>query len=510
MPTPLRCIISLSAALVFVAPIDSRAQDGGDPLSLSDALQLAVKHNPNLRASLEIEVQARAQRDALLMALGPTVTLGWQYRVNDREVSFDPAESFGGGNLGSAFEPIYGNLGYIFGEMFGAGWIDNDDCEQLALLNGFASCTELSDAFLSGEDLTPPATDDASDSDGPIVVQPKTQQFLNLQANWPLSPRTITMGNASSHQLRAARAQVQQSRDAVMLSVVRAYAAAWQTQEAAALRSTQLQAAESHLKDTQALETAGMITGDALLRAQLEVERARRGQAQGREQHRRAWRGLKLALGQSTLKQRGLSAIPSVQIDRLDPADLSAGAIEARAEARAAEARNRAAKGIKADAVLQFLPQFSVSGNFSLSDQVSGFDKKRTSWWIGLGVNLPIWDGGQRIKNARDAASQKRQAEAQLEAVRQQVSAEVENAWDAFMLRRDALPVVGLELELAEELQSLVEARYQQGQATQAEVLDANSALEAARFALLQAQTGRELAAAELLAAAGHLGEISR
>ena len=510
MPPLLRTVFTVITVLVALAPLPSSAAEAGASLRLSDALQLAVKHNPSLRASVEIEVQARAQRDALLMALAPTVTLGWQYRVNDREVSFDPAESFGGGDLGAAFEPIYGNLGYIFGEMFGAGWIDNDDCEQLALLNGFSSCTELSDAFLSGEDLTPPTPDGTDDSDGPIVVQPKTQQFLNLQANWPLSPRTIAMGHAGSHQLRAARAQVQQRRDAVMLSVVRAYAAAWQTQEAAGLRSARLRAAETHLSDTQALETAGMITGDGLLRAQLEVERARRGQDEGHEQHRRAWRGLKLTLGLSTLEQQHLDAIPSVDIDRLTPEGLAAGAIEARPEARAAKAQNKAATGLKADAVLQFLPQFSVSGNFSLSDQVSGFDKKRSSWWIGLGVSLPIWDGGLRIKNAREAASQKRQAEAQLEAVRLQVSTEVENAWDAFVLRRDALPVVQLELELAAELQGLVEARYQQGQATQAEVLDANSALEAARYSLLQAQTGRELAAAELLAAAGQLAQVNR
>jgi len=507
MPSSLRTTLALAALLAVLSPLSALAQENGT-LSLRDALQLAVRHNPNLRASLELEVQARAQRDALLMALGPTISLGWQYRVNDREVSFDPAETFGGGDLGAAFDPIYGNLGYIFGEMFGAGWIDNDDCEQLATLNGFASCAELSDAFLGGEVLTPAA--DNTGSEDPIIIQPKNQQFLNLQGNWPITPRTITMGSASSHNLGAARAQLKQSRDAIMLSVVRAYAAAWQAQEATTLLAARLQAAQAHLSDTQALDTAGMVTGDALLRARLEVEQARRTQAQGQQQQRQALRGLRLALGKPALELQSLSSIPSVQIDRLDSTELASGAIEARAETRAAQARNRAAKDLKADAVLQFLPQFSVSGNLSFSDQSSGFDQKRTSWWIGLGVNLPIWDGGQRIKNARDAASQKRQAEAQLEAARQQVRVEVENAWDAFAMSRDALPVVELELELASELHTLIEARYQQGQSTQAELLNATSALEAARFSLLQARTEREVAAAELLAAAGQLGEISR
>jgi outer membrane protein TolC len=443
------------------------------------------------------------------MLLGPTISLGWQYRVNDREVSFDPSEAFGGGDLGSAFEPIYGNLGYIFGEMFDAGWIDNEDCDQLAVLNGFASCAELSDAFLNGEELSPPSTDDSSGDVEPVVVQPKSQHFFSLQGNWPISPRTITMGSAANHNLKAAAAQRQQNRDAVMLSVVRTYAAAWQAQEAAELQAAQLEAANAHLSDTQALQEAGMVTGDTLLRARLELERARRGQAQGQQQQRQALRGLRLALGKPSLPFGRLEAIPSVQIDRLDSINLGASAIEDRPEAQAARARNRAATDIKADAVVQFLPQFSVTGNLSVSDRSSGFDTQRTSWWIGLGVNLPIWDGGQRIKNARDAASKKRQAEAQLEAVRQQVSIEAENAWDAFVVRRDALPVVELELELATQLQTLVESRYRQGLATQAELLDALAALAGSRFSLLQARTAREVAAAELLAAAGHLSEIS-
>jgi outer membrane protein TolC len=478
--------------------------------SLRDALQLAVKHNPNLRSALEIEVQARAQRDALLTALIPTVTLGWQYRINDREVSFDPSESFGGGDLGSAFEPIYGNLGYILGEMNGEGWIDNDDCNQLALINGFADCAELTEAFIGGQDFSPPAPDAGDDEpSGPIVVQPKTQQFLNLQGSWPLSLRTIAMGRASTNNLGAARAQVQQSRDQVMLSVVRAYAGAWQLQEALVLRAGRIAVTEVHLRDSQALSDAGMVTRDALLRARLEVEKARRERREGKQLYRQAMRGLALALGMPKLEVGKLTAIPTIEIARVDGAALVDDALATRPDARAAEAQDRAARDLKADAVLQFLPQFSVTGKLSWSDQSAGFDSKRSSWWIGLGVNLPIWDGGQRIQNARNAASSKRQAEARLEAVRLAVRTEVHNAWDAYQLRRAAVRVVKLELELAAEVHSLVQARYQSGQATQVEVLDAGSGLALAEYSLLQATTERELAAAELLAAAGRVDEAA-
>jgi len=499
----------LVAALLCGAPLAAAPADADSALSLKESLQLAVKHNPNLRSALELEVQARARRDALLTALIPSVSLGWQYRVNDREVGFDPAEAFGGGSLGSAFEPIYGNLGYIFGEMFGAGWIDNNDCDELAVINGLSNCEELTDAFLNGEDLTPSDPASSGDDAGPIIVQPKTQQFLNLQGSWPLSARTITMGRASSNQLKAARAQVQQSRDQVLLNVVRAYAAAWQMQEALTLRAGQVTVAEAHLEDTQALDSVGMVTRDAMLKAKLEVEKARRGVREGEQLQRQAMRGLQLALGVRELQAGTLTAIPSVDIARIDDIGLVDQALAARPDARAAKAQAQAAQDLKADAVLQFLPQFSVTGNLSWSDQSAGFDKQRHSWWLGMGVNLPIWDGGQRMQNARDAASKKRQAEAQLEAVRQRVRVEVENAWDAYQLRRDSVRIVELELELAAEVQKLIQARYQAGEATQVEVLDAGSALAFAELSLLQARTDREVAAAELLAAAGRVGEVA-
>tara|TARA_Y100001968_G_scaffold325437_1_gene366670 strand:+ start:48 stop:1616 length:1569 start_codon:yes stop_codon:yes gene_type:complete len=514
----------LSAALLFAiasplfgSPLSQAAEPATAPevsveqpgeMDLAQALQLAVRNNPGLRAALELEVQARNQRDSLFMLLTPTFNLGWQYRVNDREISFNPADSFGGDALASTFEPLYGNLGYIFGEMFGAGWVDDQDCAQLAQINGYADCDELSQAFLDGADLSPPSSaDDGADSE-PVVVQQKSQQIVNLSASWPINPRSIPMGRASNNELRAARADVQQQRDAVMLGVVRAYAATWQAQEALHLYGARLEAAEARLRDAQSLQGAGMLTREGQLQAQLLLERSRRAQQEGRAQLRSARRGLKLAIGLPELQIPELTAIPSLEIERFNPEDLRSQASELRPEAQAAESRTRATRELQVDAALQFLPQFSVTGNLSYTDRASGFDNRRNSWWIGLGVNLPLWDGGIRVKNARDAASRRRQAKARLEMLRQQIDAEVEGAWDRFQSRSESLAVAELELELAAELNTAVKLRFQLGQATQSELLEAETQREGANFALLQARAARELAAAELLASAGRIGTL--
>lgn len=490
--------------MVSVMCVASSAQ----AIDLKDALQLAMKHNPGLRAAAELEVQARAQRDQAWALIQPTISAGYQFRVNDREIAFDPADGFDTSSLTDAFEPIFGNLGFIYGQMFEANLIDASDCNDLAVLNGFDDCQDLTDAFLNGDGLGNGDGDQQPAAD-PLVVQPKTQQFLNLQAQWPLSPRAITLHQAGQRNVEGSRARIRQARDQLMLGVVRGYAGAWQAQESVKLLREQVALAEAHLADTEALSNAGVITKDILLRAQLEVERARRVVRDAEQGARTAQRSLRSAIGRPDLEVGVLAPLPTVGIARVNPEDLSAEAADQRPEVAAARADEAAARAMHVDAALEFLPQFAVTGNLNWSDQAAGFDSVQTSWWIGLGVNLPIWDGGIKIHNTRAAASRKRQAMANIESVRQQVALEAENAWDSYETQRGAIAISELERDLAAEAFRLVEARYKVGNARQVELLDARNQLAFAELSLVQSRADEQVAAAELLAAAGRVGDIA-
>jgi len=491
---------ALSTLLLLVAP-------SAHAFDLAEALQLAMKHNPNLRAAAELEVQSKTQRDQAWAFIQPTVSLGYQYRVNDREIAFDPADGFDTSALTDAFTPIFGNLGFIYGEMFTAGWIDGDDCDELATINGFGDCQELTDAFLNGDGLE--GDDDDSTPMEPLVVQPKTQQFLNIQGQWPISPRTITMHQAGQKGVEGSRARIRQSRDQLMLGVIQAYAGAWQAQESVKLLREQVALAEAHLKDTTALFNAGMITKDVLLRAQLEVERTKRTVRDTEQGSRSARRALLMAIGRPDLEMDTLSPLPEIGIERADGAGVETEAMDQRAEVAAAVADLAATKAMQTDAVLQFLPQFAITGQFNWSDVAAGFDNIRTSWYVGLGVNLPIWDGGIKIHNTRAAASRKRQAEAALEAARQQVAMEAANAWDAYETKRGAISIAELERDLAVEAFRLVQVRYKAGGARQVELLDAQTQLAFAELSLVQARADEQVAAAELLAAAGRVDDVA-
>ncbi len=468
-------------------------------LGLQTALQTALSENKNLVTAQELVPQAMAGRDKAWAFIQPNIDLGLQYRVNDREIAFDMSEL--GDGLGDAFGGIYGNLGFIYGELFQLGTIDGDDCNNLAEINGFADCDELTNVFLEGGDIEPDT--DTGDSE-PTVIQPKEQFFFNAQVNWPLSPRVIPLAVAGERQVDAARAQLQQIKEQVVYGVVQAYAGAYGAQESVGLLLNQVELAAAHHKDTEALFRAGVITKDVLLRAQVEEQKIILQLKQAQQAHRTARRGLGLLMGTGIGGHGRLEPLPEVVVDASATGeDWAEDAIEQRPELRGAQAQALAAKNMEIDAGLQFLPTVAFSGSYNWTDQSAGFDDKQGSWWIGIGGSIPVWDGGIRVHQAREAASRRRQAVANIEALRQQVATEAADAWDSWASAQDSLPVAKQERDLAAEAYRLAEVRYRAGASRQVEILDARAVLQGAELSLLQAQISERVAGVRLMQAVG-------
>lgn len=475
------------------------AASAAPSLHLQAALQTALSENQNLVTAQELLPQAMAGRDKAFAFIQPNIDLGLQYRVNDREIAFDMSEL--GDGLGDAFGGIYGNLGFIYGELFQLGTIDGDDCNTLAEINGFADCEELTAVFLDGGDIEPDT--DTGDTE-PTVIQPKEQFFFNAQVNWPLSPRVIPLASAGERQVDAARAQLRQLKEQVVYGVVQAYAGAYGAQESVGLLLGQVELAAAHRKDTEALFRAGVVTKDLVLRAQVEEQKIILQLKQTQQAHRTARRGLGLLMGTGIEGHGRLEALPEVVVDAgAKPEDWADSAVAHRPEVRGAQAQALAAKNLEIDAGLQFLPTVALSGNYNWTDQSAGFDGKQGAWWIGVGASIPVWDGGIRVHQAREAASRRRQAVSNIEALRQQVAAEALDAWDSWLSAQDSLPVAALERDLAAEAFRLAEVRYRAGASRQVEILDARAVLQGAELSLLQARITERVAGVRLMQAVG-------
>jgi outer membrane protein TolC len=494
---PNRTVLSL----LFLVSIPGSAWAQTAPsLTLGVAMEEALRENPSLAAGLEAVPQAKARRDQALAYITPQVSVGYSHRINDREIAFDMGDSFGG--LTDAFTGLYSNIGFIYGELFEAGLLEGDDCTEIAVINGFADCAELTSQLEGG--LSSSDTDIGGGE--LLVIQPKELDAVAAQMTWPINPRVGTSLAAGAASVRAAELTVEKAEADVLLAVVRAYAATYQMQESTAILAEQVELARRHVADTQVMVSAGVATRDFLLQARLEAERVKQSLRDVQHRERAMRRTLAFALGRRDPVRGRLAPLPAADLDgRTGVESWTDHGVRHRADGAAAREQQVAADALSVDSALAFLPQFAITGQFNWSDQATGFDDKRTSWWLGLGVNLPIWDGGRNVAEARKAASVKRQAAAQVRAVDAQIAMEVGNAYDAWTSAGEAVPVGELALELAQEVYRLVESRYKAGAARAIEVEDARASLQQAGLSLLNDRVGVQLAAAELLAAGGEL-----
>ncbi len=491
-------------------PTQTGASSAAPRLQLAQALDATLKGHPGLRLAAEGVIQAKVNRDRSWAFISPQIKAGFMWRHNDREIAFDLGDSFGDTNdmLGEAFGGIYENLGIIYGNMFESGQLDAEDCEAIALANGFADCAEFTDVMLNGGELG--GTGDDDDDVEPLVIQQLDQVFLNAEVTWPLSPRVITMRAAGERMVEGANHQLRKTRTDLLLGVLQAYGGTYGAQEAVALFETQMAQVQAHLRDVEAMVSVGLTTRDALLRVQLEVERTRRMLRETQQGHRTARRALALVMAVDEDSFGRLEPLPVLDVSwAREAAGLASEARANRPDLAVARSQEAAARAMVADAALQFLPSVAFQSQFNWSDKSAGFDDKQTSWWLGIGASLPIWDGGLLINGAREASSRRRQAQLSIEMLSGRVDAEVADALDSYETAEFAVPVAHLEEELATENLRLVEARFQVGEAREIEVVDARSALQMAGLTVLKAEISLQIEGAKLLAAAGRFSRAA-
>lgn len=132
------------------------------------------------------------------------------------------------------------------------------------------------------------------------------------------------------------------------------------------------------------------------------------------------------------------------------------------------------------------------------------FSDEPLSWMGILNAQWALWDGGQsRARKAVDQA-QWRMAQHESAQIAQQVAREVEQAWSRLARARQAVEAVRVEVVLATENLSLVEAALSTGGASWVDVERGRLGLQAAEMANLREGTALRLAEIALLVATGH------
>ncbi len=437
--------ILLLATFLLAGPLVAQ-----EPLSLEQAVKIALERNPLLRAAVGEADAARARVDQARSAYLPRV---------------DFSQGFTRGN-----NPVY-----VFGTLLTQ--------RQFAAAN-FA---------LPG--LNAP---------GPL-----NNFQTRFDSQWMLYDFGRTRQRVRGvRQLSTAQDfNTEQERQDLILRVVRAYYGVIVARENLSAAREALRTAESNEQRVADLEKAGLVVTSDKLSAQVFVSQMKEREIRAANQLAVAHMALghELGLGPVALKepQDTLQAPAVPGITAME--EWEKIALAERPALRAAEMQQQvAASGTKV-AKAEFAPKLGAFADFERDAESLAGGASGTNWTAGARLEVNLFAGGADRARLDEARARERQAASQVEYFRSGVRLEVRQAFLEVSAAEQRATAARDAVEQAKESSRIIQNRYEAGLATMTDSLRAQTAQLEARTAYLSALHDWQVAQAQLERAAGKL-----
>jgi outer membrane protein TolC len=222
-------------------------------------------------------------------------------------------------------------------------------------------------------------------------------------------------------------------------------------------------------------QTLGAANGLDVVRAEQNVANARATLVTGDETLREAREALGLALG----VPEEIGVAPNVNIDGLAQSAISScrvvQQIDERADVAAARVRLDVAKRNLRNVWFQFLPTVGARSTLSADSTVSA-PYPNPTWNIQAILIVPIWDGGSRYGQLKNARAAEDTAAQQLEALRRQAIIQVEQAQRQLLVAETSDRVAREQRDLAAKNDQMTQMAFLAGQGTSLELVTASEA----------------------------------
>jgi len=179
------------------------------------------------------------------------------------------------------------------------------------------------------------------------------------------------------------------------------------------------------------------------------------------------------------------------------------GALEARSELSALEARRRAAQFDRESAERERLPKLTFTGDYGVLGQ--GPDHSLSTYTLGGSLTFPLFTGSRIRGNVGAAQSKVAQAEAELRKTRLRVSEEVKRAAVESDASRETLSAATSATAEARKALALSQLRFRAGIATSVDVAAAENALAQSEDFEIRTRYDWYLAEARLARAEGNV-----
>jgi outer membrane protein TolC len=293
-----------------------------------------------------------------------------------------------------------------------------------------------------------------------------TQDIINVQEFDQISINELNED--------AARLSVDDEKRTLALSVANQIVAVVTAERDAEINRVGLRVALEQAEITDRKRALGAANGLDVVRAQQNVANARATLVTGDESLREAREALGLALG--VPDETGVS--PGVDVGGLAQ-DAAASCrmvntVDERSDVAAARTRLDVAKRNLRNVWYTFIPTLTASSTVTATSLVG--PSPNPTWSIQGILQVPIWDGGTRYGNLRNARAAQDIAEQQLEALRRQAIIQVEQARRQLVVAEQSALVSKGQRDLAAQNDQMTQLAYQTGQGTSLELVTASEA----------------------------------
>jgi outer membrane protein TolC len=311
---------------------------------------------------------------------------------------------------------------------------------------------------------------------------------------------------ASERQLRSDELQVEINQEQLRLDVASDYYNLQQADESVRIQQSSVRNNEASLRDTQALERAGLGTRFDVLQSEVQLANSRQNLTNAIAQQQ---------INRRQLAQR-LSISPAIDLAAADPVDIAGEwnlsleesivlALKNRAELEQQLVQREQAQQQRRAALAGLGPTVTAQAQYQLADILDDNVPVGDGYAFQLGVNWNLYDGGASVAQAQQAEANIAIAEQNFADQSNQVRFSVEQGYANLLSNFENIGTTTRALGQAQEALRLARLRFQAGVGTSTDVINAENALTNAEGNRVNAIIGYNRSLATLQRAVTHL-----
>lgn len=417
------------------------------PLTLDEAVQRALTHNPELRAADRQTQAAQARAQAAQVLFRPQVDLRYMARRSD-----NPLDAF---------------------------------------------ADKLNTRSVTAADLAPAAINEPGTSSVHVTQ-------LSIELPLYTGGRLVAQKRAADDAAEAARLAYEHRRLTTVYNTIQAYRSAQAGARGMSIADDAVEAAREHAATTARLARQGRIAVSDRMTAELNLASVLSLREQAAHRQRLALDDLRRLLGLSADAELSLPPWEPTPVSAsMNPSDSTQRGLTQRKDLQAQSILLNASRSKIGAARAAFQPQVSVIAADSWYADDVALDNKSQSI-MGV-VSMNLFNGGRDWHGLTAAQHETAESELRLEAMRESIRSEVHAAASRLMEADARRRIAAESVNKARETVRLVKQRYGEGRTILIDLLMSERVLVEARNEELTAALNQELSAAQLQLAEGSL-----